>query len=815
MDIIQDQLFKSGDIFGDRVVLSSSYWNKNIIPEDNRPITSILNEVYDYINESLSVLPNPIGPDILSRTPNEIKSYLNPAGLKHVFSLMNEVFLLKNDKYVDQLWSDGIYYTGHVENYGTVFVVDIMPKEDKNDPYPDEVINHFQIYCDAVMDWHISAHNRSDTQMDTDIIGDHQHGKISSLTTRVDHPILNPDEYLMHDEYERTEDIQSNLGDVESVSTMDPDPDNLYLVNNTTVRTSVKNGLYMMRLSRSIDQYAKFLQDGLIGRTWLLDSHDEVRYYNQLTLRMNYREGMDRSQFKEPQTAARIIDIPVHTRDLENIHPTNPSSHGSEEMDDTNFGFYLPYADERDGSKYLGVEDREQASVDDYYAKKNDFNWMWNHTLNKMKYIDYDRNQLWTSINRLRNTGNFLGYVYEYAQSAQSDPNNVPGYTTPGDHSNNFPDMVLSGQHETQGSDSVPPYSTTMSNLREILEGHPDHLTREHPGRTTWGQLRKILSCDQYRTVFDNDFFIVQHNNDSLTLEPYTRDTGRFKQEMFQTPTHIRIDYDQIISTYGDISAYLNQYLYPGVKSGNGQHSFDPQTLQNVITNRTGSINPQTGPLQINQTKPLEDQHSQQADFYTTKSRVYRIMNLDPHQYRKDGNDGTPDDIPLLIYPDTYLDQAGRFFCDPNQPLGRGRIKTLELEDYSVTFEKLDISLQYMLRQQVRLWVFYADNPYPPCGPVSELNANPTTWPNAQEGFPGIYDYRTPGNNPYYTTPTTQGGVPAGRTGCNVAFNAYCRTLWLCCSEYSPTKTSGNTQFGYLADRGFGSWLPAAGTIYP
>ncbi len=135
--------------------------------------------------------------------------------------------------------------------------------------------------------------------------------------------------------------------------------DNLWLVVNENTRTTVKMNEYMSRTARTIDQFARFLQDGKHGRTWVLDSRDHVRYYNQLTLRMDYKPGMDTTQFKEPQTVARIIDIPVHTRDLENIHPTIPNSHGSKDKDDTNFDFYLPYADERNGEKYLGVENRE------------------------------------------------------------------------------------------------------------------------------------------------------------------------------------------------------------------------------------------------------------------------------------------------------------------------------------------------------------------------------------------------------------------------------------------------------------------------
>lgn len=814
-DVLNAQIYRSGHIFDDRVFFSGvTGGNKNVIPEDNRPITSILNEIYDYINEDLSVLPTPAGPDDLSRTPMEIKSYLDPAGMKHLASLINEVFLLKNDKLVDQLWYDGIYYTGHSENFGTVMLMDIMPKEDKNDPYPDDVINHFQFYGDAVCDWHIMAHNYTDTEMGMDLIADHHHGKISSVTTDFAHPILDIWPYLLNDKYEKTEDIQSNLGDPETVATMDPDKDNLYLVVNQDVRTTVKTGQYMSRTARTVDGFARILQDGKHGRSWLLDTREDIRYYNQLTLRMNYKPGMDSTQLKEPQTIARIIDIPVHMRDLESMHPTNPNSHGSVDMDDTNFDFYLPYADERDGSKYLGVEDRQDASVDDYYCKKNDFNWFWNHYINKMKYIDYDRNQLWTSINRLRNSGNFLGYVYEYSQSRDSStaPTNTPGYPSAGPHTNNFPDYGLTGQRETRGSSSVPAYSVTMSNLRAILDGHPTKITRENPGRTTWSKLRQILSCDENRVVFDNDFFIVQHNNDADTFEPYTREDGSFKQSMFSESPYIRLDYDYIISVYGSVANYLNRYYWQGTSLSSRPAVAN---LQNMITNRVGSEDRLHGNLSIRQTKPWEDQYSQMGDFYTYKARVYRVMNMDPNQYRKDGNDGMPGDIPILIYPDTYLDQMGRVFCDPQQPLGRGRIKTLEIEDNAVTMEKLDLWLQYFIRNSARWWVFYANNAKPPCADVLPENANPAVWPDAQEGFPGIYDYRTPGSNPLYTSPTTQGGSLNGRSGCNVAFNAYTRVLWVCCTNYSPTKVSGNRQEGFLANRAFGFWLPASGCIYP
>lgn len=814
-NIINDQIYKSGNIFNDRVAFAGvTAGNKNYVPEDNRPITSILNEIYDYINEDLSVLPNPAGPDVLSRTPNEIKTYLNPAGLKHLASLMNEVFLLKNDKLVDQIWHDGIYYTGHMENFGTVVLMDVMPKEDKNNPFPDEVINHFQFYGDALADWHISSHNRSDTNQDTDIIGDHHHGKISYITQNINLPIIIHDPYLLNDEYERTEDIQSNLGDQETIATMDPDKDNIKLVVNQSIRTAVKNGPYMSRTARTSGEYSRYLMDGKHGRSWILDSREHIKYYNQLTLRMNYKPGMDSSQIKEPQTAARIIDIPVHTRDFENMHPTHPNSHGSKDKDDTNLDFYLPYSDERDGSKYLGVENRESANVDDYYCKKNDFNWFWNHYNNKMKYIDYDRNQLWTAINRLRNSGHFLGYVYEYSQSRDNTtkPTNTPNYTSSGNHTNNFPDYPLTGQRETMGSNSVPQYSATESNLRAILDGHPNKITRENPGVTTWSKLRSILSCDEYRAVFDNDYFIVQHNNDADTFEPYSRNDGSFKQDMFNESTNVRLDYDYIISVYGSLDAYLTRYYGHGTS-----YNKRPLTsqLQNVITNRIGSENRLGGDINIRQTKQWEDQYSQMGDFYTYKARVYRIMNMDPNQYRKDGNDGRPGDIPIYIYPDTYLDQMGRVFCDPQQPLGRGRIKTLEIEDNSITMEKLDLWLQYFIRQAVRPWVFYANNAKPPCADVSFPNSNSNNWPDAQENFPGIYDYRTPGTNPLYTTPTTQGGSVNGRSGCNVAFNAYTRTLWICVTDYSPTKTSGNTQFGHLANMGAGSWICVSGTIFP
>lgn len=831
-DILNEQIYKAGNIFNDRVAFSGvTGGNKNTIPEDNRPITAILNEIYDYINEDLSVLPNPAGPDHLSRTPNEIKSYLNPAGLKHNVSLINEIFLLKTDKRVDQLWYDGIYYTGHLDNYGTVMLMDIQPKQDLNNPFPDDIINHFQLYAEAMMNWHISAHNRLDTNQDTDVIGDSHHGKISYLTKDINKPIINkwPRGDMLNDDYERTEDIQSNLGDVETLSTMDPDIDNLYLVVNHSKRTTVKLNEYMSRTARTIDQFARFLQDGKHGRSWILDSRDDIRYYNQLTIRMDWKTGMPTSQFKEPQTVARIIDIPVHTRDLENIHPTNPNSHGSKDKDDTNFDFYLPYANERDGSKYIGVENRETASVDDYYCKKNDFNWFWNHYNNKMKYVDYDRNQLWTAINRLRNTGNFLGYVYEYSQSAQSIANgtngagfntttNTPRYTSTGNHSNVFPDYPLTGQTTEQGSDNVPVYNANNavpSNLRNILEGTPSKITKAYPGKTTWAKLRSILSVDQYRTAFDNDFFIVQHNNDQETFEPYDRVTGKFKHGDFNEPGFTRLDYDYIIRVYGSLDTYLNRYYHHGTLNVSTPPAAG--NLQNVITNRVGSKTQDTGTINIRQTKNWEDTKSQAGDFYTYKAKVYRIMNMDPNQYRKDGNDGRPGDIPIWIYPDVYLDQMGRVFCDPNQPLGRGRIKTLEIEDNAITMEKLELRLQYFFRQAVRMWTFYAQNEKAPCADVSKNGANPATWPSAQNSFPGIYDYRTPGRDPLYTSPLTQDGRSDGQgfSGCNMAYNAYTRVLWICVTDYSPNEVSINRQYGYLANTGWGTWLPAVGTIWP
>lgn len=812
-NVLSHQVYRAGSVFDDPVAFAGvTEGNKNYTVEGNKPLnTQILNEQYAFINENLSILPPAVGPDDRSRTPDEIKSYLNPAGVQHMISLINEIFLLKHDKYVDQVWTDGIYYTGHSENFGTVMLMDIMPKEDKNDPYPDEVINHFQLYADALCDWHISGHNRSDTNQDTDIMGDHHHGKITSATKNLNHPIQNPAEDLLNDTYERTEDIQSNLGDVESIPTMDPDADNLMLVTNQETRTNVKNGPYMSRTARSVDGFSRILQDGSIGRSWLMNSRDKLKYFNQLTLRMNYKEGMDSSQLKEPQTQARIIDIPVHTRDLENMHPTHPNSHGSTDMDDTNFDFYLPYADEKNGEPYTGVENREQFSVDDYYTKKNDFNYFWNHYNNKIKYIDYDRNQLWTAVNRLRNTGHFLGFVYEYSQSRDTTvPNNTPMYDGE-NHTNNFPDYGLTGQKETQGSDQVPAYSVTMSNLRNILDGHPEKITRENPGVTTWEKLRKILSCDGNRVVFDNDFFIVQHNNDSDTFESYSREDGTFKQDEFNESPYVRIDYDYA-HEYGSVRDYLNRYYAPGT---NAVTIPDEAVMQNQITNRVGSMDPDKGEIRIRQTKPWEDTKSQMGDFYTYKARVYRVMNMDPTQYKKDGNDGMPGDTPLYIYPDTYIDQMGRVFCDPQQPLGRGRIKTLELEDQAVTLEKLSLDLQYMMRNQPRLWVFYANNANPPCGPVTKEHTRPGEWPDAQEGFPGIFDYRSPGNNPLYTTPMTKGGTAEGRSGVNVAFNAYTRVLWICCENYSPTKQSGNTQMGDLANRGVGTWICCAGVVYP
>ncbi len=407
--------------------------------------------------------------------------------------------------------------------------------------------------------------------------------------------------------------------------------------------------------------------------------------------------------------------------------------------------------------------------MDDYYCKKNDFNWFWNHYNNKQKYVDYDRNQLWTALNRLRNHGNFLGYVYEYSQSRNSTatPNNTPQYTGSG-HTNNFPDYGLTGQVVTRGSTSVPEYTVSESNLRSILDGTPVRITRENPGVTTWGKLRSILSCDPNRVIFDNDFFIVQHNNDRDTFEPYDRTTGAFKQssEPFTEPGTIRLDYDYLLEVYSTdagktngIANYLTRYYPHGTTV-----SVRPAAanLQNVNTNRVGSESRAGGTINIRQTKNFEDTLSQSGDFYTYKSRVYRVMNMDPNQYRKDGNDGRPADIPVYIYPDIYLDQMGRIFSDPNQPLGRGRIKTLELEDNSVTLEKLDLWLQYYFRQAVRMWVFYSNSPSPPCGDVSNPG-NPASWPNAMPGFPGIYDYRTPGTNALYTSPTTSGGRADGQ----------------------------------------------------
>src|SRR5699024_4744948 len=138
--------------------------------------------------------------------------------------------------------------------------------------------------------------NRTDTNMDTDIIGDH-HGKLSSVTKDLNVPIV-VQSSLLNDYYERTEDIQSNYGDPENISTMDPDPDNIKLVENTKDTTTVKLSKYMSRVVRTVDGYARILQDGKHGRSWLLDTRDHVKYYNQLTLRMNYKPGMDSSQLK-------------------------------------------------------------------------------------------------------------------------------------------------------------------------------------------------------------------------------------------------------------------------------------------------------------------------------------------------------------------------------------------------------------------------------------------------------------------------------------------------------------------------------------
>ena len=165
---------------------------------------------------------------------------------------------------------------------------------------------------------------------------------------------------------------------------------------------------------------------------------------------------------------------------------------------------------------------------------------------------------------------------------------------------------------------------------------------------------------------------------------------------MFNESNYVRLDYEYAIANYGSVENYINTYY----AAGSGTAKPSTSQLQNVITNRYGSTDPAQGNISIRQTKQWEDTLSQMGDFYTYKARVYRIMNLDENQYRKDGNDGRPGDIRIAIYPDTYLDQTGRIFCDPNQPLGRGRIKTLEIEDNAVTFEKLEISLQYLFRQQ-------------------------------------------------------------------------------------------------------------------
>jgi len=734
-----------------------------------------MDEILPFSAEDLSVLPPEFENEDYIRTPAEVKKVLNPAGLKHLLSLIRETMLLKVDKQVDQAWhltnsgsspipygsgnitADGgvINYTTKVENFGNTFYVDIIPKMEVDNPLPDSVITHIQLLMDANTHWHMDA---TTPIHETHIRSDFIQGKLQFITKD-----------RRDDTHTSTE--MSNDGNPETIANMDYDSDHLYLAPSSR-NSPIKTKNYQDIKALSLDHITRIIVDGTNGRAYYLSSKDPIEYINELSRRI---DGQFEPLAREPETIARIVDIPVHIQDLESFIPTLPFS-GSKAMDDMNFDFYLPYT-----SGYTGVENREQATVDDLYTRKNDFNWFWNHYINKQKYIDFDRNNIWTGINRIRNTGNYLGWVWSYRA------------------------------------------------LESI--GAPQSGIPRTGWSTTWGALRGILNCDTNRMASDNDIFIVQHNNDSQVYTyKQTSDPAAVTQPgLPPTPVGGRANGVDLRLNFQAIKG--NGILVQTESTNNGDHGMggansvspsaintsalrayisanfydneDPPsiTVQNTIDNYVYNINssnpsgqtyPETsaadGVIKGTPSSPLwsqysTDGYSQQPDMYTFRSRIYRIIVNDVNKYGKTSYEGMANSTPITIYPEAWLDQYARNFTDTRMPLGRGQIKTQELEDHSVSYHKLEPIVQQWLKTQCRLVVYSSSNPQPPN--VTLINHR-------------IYDWRESARSEERTQ------------GWNVAYNSYTRVMWVC------KKGDGNDgNESQLANEGVGTWWPCAGTIFP
>jgi hypothetical protein len=751
----------------------------NIDNIDNGKITGT-DELISYSAEDLSVLPKDAADNFVS-TPTEVKKYINPAGIKQLNSLIREIFLLKVDKMVDQAWTDSIYYTTEVENFGNTFLADIKPKMEKLNPLPDSVINHMQFLIDANAHYHIDATTpKGESHLRSNSL-DEIHFKIE--TVDLENPLLTGsyhiNEMTTHDGqyFEGTYDMRNHVPNPDMVTGATYNlEDRTYLVPSDIDQTQVKNGKYIDIGVYTIDHHARILFDSQQGRIFIFHN-DPLKYINELTVRLQLDNITPNPPPRPPETVARLIDIPVHTKDLENIVNCIPFT-GTKEKDDQYFptSWRLPYT-----QGYTGVMNRETYPRDDLYTTKNDFNFLWNQLNNKLLYIDYDRNNHWTATNRLRNTGNYLGMIYRYTG--------------------------LDGNTGT-----LPPHI-------------PDE-----GWTTTWGHLRRVLSCDDKRAAYDNDWFIVQKNDDDgkYTFQqnyyvgaeyPNVDIRINFQTSMWegnvyiQTTTFDTLDNDLNMNNVNQnaLTNYVNFFFFNN--KGIPVNTLTQNTIDNRIYQYNGGYAWTCISKVIPNTIPEENIRSMQPDSYTYRPCIYYIINNDVDkdnnllQYQKTGNEGLPADSSVTVFhspipPDVpttemqkahaWLDNRLRDFANPNMPLGRGRIDTLEIEDRAVTLEKMDKWVQnYFQTDLMKLLVYYSDNARDPQVATGCLP----------------YDYRQQ--------------YPRHREhGYNVAFNAYTRVLWILTTDYSPTERNLiDPEVNHLCCTGATAtgqkWLPVAGTIFP
>jgi hypothetical protein len=439
--------------------------------------------------------------------------------------------------------------------------------------------------------------------------------------------------------------------------------------------------------------------------------------------------------------------------DLENYQGVVPYT-DSKEAYDINPSFFLPYT-----LNYPGVANRETATIDNILTRKDDFNYLWNTYLRKMKAIDFDRASLWNGINRLRNAGHHLGSV-EYLTPMISD-------TTNGEK------FLVSVFDEYSNDDEFP----------------ADGLT------TTWQKLRNLIDLDDHMAVFDNDYFIVEHNND-LALDYL------YSNEVANMTSTANADYRADLSIPGMIpgatiltpkaKAYILNTVFKGT------YPATHFTLQNaadnhVFTYDTGEWSNAATENTIRNTIKQEDTYAQQPDGYTWRPRLYYIKNLDPNAYAKTGSEGVSGDTPIKIIPGPYVDNYERNFADPYMPLGRGRIKNKEIEDHSITYDKMDGWMQNLLNGTLKVWGF----------------STPDT--RAPDTF---------GVNVYNITEGQGNSNTYAPTGYNAAVNLYTKVMWVAMyddGQYTDgSRIMTDPKNNLLVD---GSktlpvkWIPIAGTL--